>query len=291
MIETNQNPAKILEPSVRSLDFPPATIASKFTPILNFDFPVRTLRANQIDFSLRLQSVTKLVTVGCSVINQARKPLARSSFAFAGNTNRVKRTFYQRRFMGRCGSELKADRYALTICHHHKLCSLAAFRFSDAVAPFFAGENVPSAKTSSHLRRPFSSRVPSNVCQTSTKTPASCHSFKRRQHVLPEGKRSGISLHLAPVLRIQRMPSRQARFEAYFCPPLVETAGSGRRGSNSFHCLFVSSDPTLYWRFCIKYPFFGILYRQKRYIRAIKIVRSFLGYETASSTEPHYEHV
>jgi hypothetical protein len=89
MIETNQNPAKILEPSVRSLDFPPATIASKFTPILNFDFPVRTLRANQIDFSLRLQSVTKLVTVGCSVIDQARKPLARSSFAFAGRTRIV----------------------------------------------------------------------------------------------------------------------------------------------------------------------------------------------------------
>jgi hypothetical protein len=137
MIETNQNPAKILEPSVRSLDFPPAAIASKFTPILNFDFPVRTLRANQIDFSLRLQSVTKLVSVGCSVIDQARKSLARSFFAFAWNPNRVKRTFYQRRFIGRRGSELKADRHALTIYHHHKLCFFPTVSVSPTLSPFF----------------------------------------------------------------------------------------------------------------------------------------------------------
>ena len=245
MVETNQNAAEILKPGVRPLDFPSATIASKFPPILNFGSLIRPLRTDQIDLSFFLQALTKRKTICCPIVNQSRKAFSGTTPSLTGNSNGIKSIFYQRRFMGRCGSKLKPDRYALTICHHHKLCSLPAFGLSDAFTPFFAGENVPSAKTSSHLRRPFASNSESSFCQMSSQRPISCHSCIRRQHVLPEGKRSGISCHLAPVLRTQRIPSRQARFGARFCPPLVEARGLGRSGSRIVHCLFVSSLPTL----------------------------------------------
>lgn len=147
MIETNQNPAKILKPSVCPLNFPPAAIAPKFSSVLNFDLLIRSLRTDQINLSIFLQPLAKRKTVCSSVIDQSRKPLSRSSLSLTVNSNCIKSFLYQRRFVGRCGSKLKPDRYALTICHHHKLCSLPALGFSDAFAPFLRVKMFHPQKT------------------------------------------------------------------------------------------------------------------------------------------------
>jgi len=140
----------------------------------------------------------------------------------------------------------------MTITECHYLCTLAPLGLADLCAPFFAGENEPSAKNSSSFSRPFASSMPRMLCQAANRAPCSCHHCKRRQQVLPDGKCLGMSLYLAPLRRSQRRPSRQARLGAGICPPLLERGGSGKRGESFFHRLSDSSCPVVYDRFCIK---------------------------------------
>jgi hypothetical protein len=151
-----------------------------------------------------------------------------------------------------CRGKLDSQRHTLAIRHHHKLCTLSAFGFSDACAPFFAGENVPSAKHSCHRIWPSASNVLSNARHAFNSTPCSSQSCNLRQQVLAEGKCSGRSFHRAPLRNTQRIPSKQGRFGTGSGPPPADRFHVGNSGSTTVHCSSVTSNPVSYSRFAMK---------------------------------------
>ena len=103
---------------------------------------------------------------------------------------------------------------AFTIDQYHPLGALAPPGFPDRSTPFFAGAKLPSRKASSHFNSHFWCSAPSNVCHAFSHTPSSSHCLSCRQQVEGEGNLSGRNRHAAPVWRIHKMPSKQARLEA-----------------------------------------------------------------------------
>src|SRR5262249_9204020 len=120
------------------------------------------------------------------------------------------------------------------------LGALSALGFADLIAPFFAGENVPSAKDSSWLMCPARSSFPSNRDQQVCQTPVQHHSSCRRQHVVKEGKCLGRSFQRAPVTSTHKMPSTQARVGQRGRPPCGDASGSGNRSAIKSHCSSLS---------------------------------------------------
>ena len=139
---------------------------------------------------------------------------------------------------GRVG--IASQRNTLAIDHHQVLRSFASLRLSDCRAPFFAGTKVASTKDSSQSRTPCSSNSERNARHISLSTPASCQSLRRRQQVEGSGYCAGRSLHLAPVLRIQRIPSKQGRSSTGGRPPLGLGGRGGISGSIFSHCSSVN---------------------------------------------------
>jgi hypothetical protein len=130
----------------------------------------------------------------------------------------------------------------LAACHHHPLRTFAAFGFTDAVAPFFAGAKEPSAKVSSQSNRPRSSSSPRNFRHNPSHTPASSQSRNRRQQVLGEGYCPGKSFQRAPDRSTHKIPSKHRRSWMRRRPPAAEGLIFGNNDSILFHCSSVSSD-------------------------------------------------
>ena len=139
---------------------------------------------------------------------------------------------------GRVG--MASQRNTLAIDHHQVLRSLASLRFSDGRAPFFAGMKVASTKVSSQSRTPSASNSERKARHMSLRSPVSCQSLKRLQHVEGSGYSAGRSRHLAPVLRTQRMPSKQARSSAGGRPPFGLGSRGGINGLIFSHCSSVN---------------------------------------------------
>ena len=135
---------------------------------------------------------------------------------------------------------MASQRNTLAIDHHQKLRSFPPLRLADFRAPFFAGMKVASTKASSQSRIPSWSSSDRKARHISSSTPVSCQSLRRRQQVEGWGYRSGRSFHLAPVLRIQRIPSKQARSSAGGRPPLGLGPRSGMNSLILSHCSSVS---------------------------------------------------
>jgi hypothetical protein len=100
--------------------------------------------------------------------------------------------------------------------------------------------NVASTNASSQSRTPFSSSSERKTRHMSLRTPASYQSLRRRQHVEGSGYSVGRSRHLAPVLRTQRIPSKQARSSAGGRPPLGLGGRGGINGLIFSHCSSVN---------------------------------------------------
>jgi hypothetical protein len=100
--------------------------------------------------------------------------------------------------------------------------------------------NVASTKDSSQSRIPFASNSERKARHMSLKTPASCQSLRRRQHVEESGYSAGRSRHLAPVLRTQRIPSKQSRSSAGGRPPFSLGGRGGINGLIFSHCSSVN---------------------------------------------------
>ena len=71
----------------------------------------------------------------------------------------------------------------------------------------------------------------------SGQTPASVHSCRRRQQVtpLPQPISCGSMFQGSPLLRMNKIPVKQARFDTGGRPPFGEAACWGKSGSTSFH--------------------------------------------------------
>ncbi len=241
MLMTNQQSAELAKPCIGSLHDPATQIPPQFTAIFVAPFlVVLAVGRNQLDASL-LQSLTQRVGVITTVSDYALGLLPRPSFR-ARDADFGERGFRKRNFCRRGTFQPNSQRKTLTVDQYHPLRSLAPLGFTDGSAPFFAGAKLPSRKVSSHWSSPSSSSAPSKARHAFSQTPSSSHCFNRRQQVAGEGNSSGRNRHAAPVCRIHRMPSKQARFGAHGRPRLSRRRfGSGSKGSISCHCSSVNS--------------------------------------------------
>jgi len=242
MLMSYQEPSKLAEPCVGSLDDPAPLVSAQFPPV--FIAPllvVDPVRGDQFDASL-LQSFAQWIRVVNPVGDHPFRFLPRTAFD-SGDADFLERGFRKRNFSRRGTFKPNSQRKTLTVDQYHPLRSLAALGFADCSAPFLAGAKLPSRKASSHCSKPSPSKAPSNVRQASSQTSCSSHRFKRRQQVAGEGYLSGRNRRAAPVHNTQRMPSRQSRFEAQGRPRLSRRRlGAGNSGSIRDHCASVNSS-------------------------------------------------
>jgi len=241
MLMTNQQATELPEPGVGSLHDPTAFVASEFTSI--FVPPllvVAAVRRDQLNTSF-LPALAQRVGIVAAIRDHTRGFLARTAFR-PWDADFRERVFRKRNFCRRGTFQPNSQRNTFTVCQYHPLRSLAALGFTDGEAPFFAGAKLPSRKVSSHRSSPSSSNPPSNARQASSQTPSSCHCCNRRQQVEGEGNSSGKNRQAAPVCRIQRMPSKQDRFEAGGRPRRSRRRFRfGNNGSINSHCSSVNS--------------------------------------------------
>ena len=240
-IVADEESAEVAQPREGSFDFPSPSISPQLSPILRLGLlATGTMRTNQLDTAF-FQAISQWIGVGGPVVNQPRRFAAGSPTSRSRDGDLPKCFLDQRDFVGGGRVEVNSQRNTLAVDHHHPLCTLAAFGFSDACAPFFAEANEPSAKVSSQFNRPPASSSPRKVRQILSHRPCSSQSRRRRQQVLEEGKSLGKSFHLAPLRNTQRMPSRHVRLSAGGRPPRLEALGGGNNGRIFSHCESVSS--------------------------------------------------
>jgi hypothetical protein len=241
MLMANQQSAELTQPGIGSFHNPAAFVTPHFASI--FIAPsliVLPVRCNQLDGPL-LESFAQRIGVVASICNYPLGLLSGPAFRLR-DSDFGERGFRKRNFCRRGTFQPNSQRKTLTVDQYHPLRALAPLGFADGSAPFFAGAKLPSKKVSSQRSRPSWSSAPSSARQASSQTPSSSHCFSRRQQVAGEGNSSGRNRQAAPVWRIHRIPSKQARFGAQGRPRLSRRRfGSGSRGSISSHCSSVNS--------------------------------------------------
>jgi hypothetical protein len=225
---TRHQATKVLQPGDRSLDFITSSITSDFPAVLRSTLlATSTVRADQLDAALG-QPRAERIAVGSFVVNQTLRLTRRRAS--------IDQVYF--RDVGRF--RVNSQRQTFAVDEQHDLRPLAAFGVANLGAPFFAGENVPSAIASSQLIFPRSSSCFRSRDQATLKTPDSVHCLNRRQHVVKEGNDFGKSFHRAPLRSSHRMPSRQARGGIRGRPPKRLGGFQGKRSSIRSHCSSVS---------------------------------------------------
>jgi hypothetical protein len=237
---SHHQPAEVLQPSDGAFDFPASLVAPELTSVLGFDSFVAAIGADQLD-AASLESCTQGIVVGGPIVNQSLRILSWPASARPGDGDLRECRLDQRAFVRRRRGKLDSERHTLAVCHHHKLCTLAAFGLADFGTPFFAEANVPSANTSCQSSWPASSSSDRNARQIDNHTPASSHSRSRRQHVVAEGYSRGRSFQRAPLRSTHRMPSITSRSSIRRRPPRGDGESFGNTRSILAHCASVSS--------------------------------------------------
>ena len=242
-VPTNDQTAKVVEPGERALDFPAASVSSQFSSILRFPLAVAPVRADQLD-AAPFEALAQRIAVVGFVGNDPQGLFSRPS-ASARHGDLFNGGLQQRHFRRTGRVQVVSERNTLAVDHHHPLRTLSAFGLSDAVAPFFAGANDPSAKVSAQSSWPFRSNSDRKARHRSSQTSCSSQSRSRRQQVLGEGCRAGRSFHRAPLRSTQRIPSNTRRLSTGLRPPFGEGLTFGNSGSIFAHCASVSSSRCL----------------------------------------------
>ena len=181
---------------------------------------VLPVRNQQADPSF-LQPLSGRIAVVRLIPDQSLGSGSWSSRALFGDSDLSKSLIKERDLSRRGRVGMASERNTLAIDQYHALCSLSPLGLPDCRAPFFAGKKLASTKTSSQSRIPSWSSSERKARHISLRTPSSHHSLKRRQQVDGCGYRSGRSFHLAPVFRIQRIPSNTNRSSALGRPPFL----------------------------------------------------------------------
>jgi len=224
-LPTGDKPSVIAEPGNGPFNLPAALVPSKGSAILKFFSFILPGWGDKLNASA-FEILTQLIRVIGFVSNQV----------FWRSAQLINRFVNERYLMWAGRGKGHSQRNTLAIRHHHELGALAPLGFPDFRAPFFAETKLPSIKHSAQSIWPFLSSSRIKVRQSFSQTPCSSHIFKRLQQVLGLGYFSGRSFHLAPVRRIQRMPSTTKRL-FFHGRPLLFNFGSN--GSIFFHCFSV----------------------------------------------------
>ena len=238
---TNQQSAKLPEPSVGSLHNPATFVTPQLPSILVAPiFVVHPVRHDQVNAALAA-APAQWVRIVRGIGDHSLRLLSGTALG-PWHLDLGECGFRKLNFMRRGTFQPNSQRKTFTVDQYHPLCALAPLGFTDSIAPFLAGAKLPSRKVSSHCNKPLLSNVPNMARQAVSQTPASSHWRRRRQQVEGEGNSSGRKRHAAPVCRIHRMPSKQSRLLAHGRPRLsFRRLGWGNSGSINFHCSSVNS--------------------------------------------------
>ena len=193
------------------------------------------MRRKKIDTAFS-QALAKRIAVVSFVADHSLGACPGPPRSFLGDFDLLECLFGEPDLCWRSRVGMASQRKTLAIDHHHELCALSPFGFSDSRAPFFAAKKLASINASSQSSTPLASNSERKALHISFRTSASYHSFRRRQHVDGCGYLSGRSFHLAPVLSIQRIPSKTKRSSALGRPPFGRGGGLGMRGLIFAHC-------------------------------------------------------
>jgi len=146
--------AKVLQPGIRALDFPASPIASQLAFVLEAAVAnVAAIRSNQFRPALH-HPLAKRIGVIAPISNHTMQPGARTAAARAWHSHCVERAFRKPVFGNLRGRELRSDRYAAAVDHHHALRTFPTTGFADCSAPFFAVTKVASRNASSQSNNP-----------------------------------------------------------------------------------------------------------------------------------------
>jgi hypothetical protein len=229
--------AEVLQPGVGAFDFPAFAVSAQLAFVFEAAMTVVAAVGSDQFCAALFQPFAQRIGVISAICNHASQTGTGASTATARHLHRTERAFCKSVFGNLRGRELRSDRYAAAVDHHHALRTFPATCLADGKAPFLAVTKVASRKASSHPSSLRSSNSPSSLRHALSQTPCSSHIRSRRQQVDPSGYCSGKSRHRATVRRTQRMPSRQARLEAQGRPrPSRRRFGSGNNGTNIIHC-------------------------------------------------------
>ena len=225
---------EILKPTDGTFDFPSAFDSPQFPSVLSRRFgAVRAMFGDQLD-SHFLESGSQGIAIGGGVIQQSPRLISQNAI--------FDQRFDQSNFVRASAGDLSGARKPVGIDQEHDLGPFASLGLPYAFAPFFAGENVPSAIVSEKSTWPSRRSLPSRRLHALVHIPLSVHSLNRRQHVLGEGKWEGISFQRAPDRNSQTIASKQSRGHCGGRPPWGDRGLSGNRSEIRRHCSSVSSN-------------------------------------------------
>jgi len=237
---TDEEAAEVTQVSKGALDFPTFGVAAQSTAIVaGASTTSPAMRADQDNAALQ-QAPAQWITIVSAIGNDAQRPALGSPSPCARHRNARQSRFGQGYFRWTGRDQLTSQRNTLAVCHHHPLRTFAAFGFTHAEPPFFAGAKLPSKNTSLQLSLPLASSCPSKPRQIFNHTSRFSHSCKRRQQVLAEGYSLGRSRQRAPLRSTQRMPSKTKRSSLRGRPRRRPRPGLGRSALIRCHCLSLS---------------------------------------------------
>lgn len=136
---------------------------------------------------------------------------------------------------------MRGRRQAAAVGRDHDLGTLVALGLAFAAAPFFAGENVPSAIACSVCTTPTRSNARSSRDQSCSHSPLVVQAWMRPQQVAGDGNRGDRFFQRATRHRIHTIPSKQRRASTGGRPPNSDRGGARNKPSISNHCSSVSS--------------------------------------------------
>src|SRR5215471_1176157 len=241
MFMTNQQPTKLSQPSIGSLHDPAALVPPQLAPVLVPPLAVvLPIGDDQVD-TAAAQSLAQRIGIVTAIGNHPFRFLSRAAFGLR-DTDFRQRGFRKLNFTRGGTFQPNSQRKTFTVDQYHPLRALAPLGFPDGRAPFFAGAKLPSRKASSHFNNPSWSNPPSSARHAFSHTSSSSHCLRRRQQVEGEGNSSGRNRHAAPVWRIHKIPSKQARLGAGGRPRRsARCRGGGRKAPTNSHCSSLSS--------------------------------------------------
>jgi len=237
---TNQQPAELSQPSVGP---PPQSSGACIVGAC-----VRPRTADVGCSPDRARSVRSRGGAGARTADRNRSRdrqspvlvLSRAAFGLR-NPDLGERGFRKRNFTGRGTFQPNSQRKTFTVDQYHPLRALAPLGFSDRRAPLFCREAAVEKGLVPFQQTPLVN-APSSVRQACSHTPSVSQCWSRRQHVEGDGNSSGRKRHAAPVCRIHKISSKQARLGAGGRPRQSgRCLGGGSKAPTNSHCSSVNS--------------------------------------------------
>ena len=227
------SPATAPVPASDAVTTTPAVFSAELIPLVaavaakGLLGAVGAMGADQFDAASR-QAFAKPIGVDCLVVQQSPRCVIRQLALLDEPLNRVDFVVMSRRGVGRQRRSLRVD-------HQQDARAVPLRGAADLVTPLFARENEPSPIASSQLIRWSRSSLPRTRSHAAWKAPLQVQSRCRLQQVAGDGYRSGKSFQRLPVVRIQRIPSRQGRDEMRGRPPWGDAGGLAKKSAIRSH--------------------------------------------------------